>query len=137
MRGLLGLVLFVFSVGAGAVADSYLCVADKATGFKLDKTTKIWRSTNFDVSDNKYIVAKSKFEAFNWDVTTVGEKFPDYLCEDRIIDQVFHCNDISTNFYFSTKTLRFMSVYVGDYVALLGGDGDSTPLIEIGKCSPL
>ena len=62
MRALLGLVFFVVSVAAGAhaQADSYLCVAEKATGFKFDKATKAWEPSTFDVSPHKYIVARPK-----------------------------------------------------------------------------
>ncbi len=39
MRALLGTLLIVFSAAAGAVADSYLCVADQSTGFHFDEST--------------------------------------------------------------------------------------------------
>ena len=36
MRALLGLVLFVFTLAVAAQDKSYYCVADQATGFKLN-----------------------------------------------------------------------------------------------------
>ena len=72
MRALLVLVLLVFSVAAGAQADSYLCVADASTGFYFDKATKVWKQTSFNVSDRKFVVARANVEYAKWFVTKVG-----------------------------------------------------------------
>lgn len=40
--------------------DSYICVADMATGFKYNKARDKWEIANFNVDDSKYIVSKSK-----------------------------------------------------------------------------
>ena len=143
MRALLGLVIIVFSVAAGAVADSYLCIADQATGFKFNKSTKTWKATNFNVSDGKYLVARSKDERYARAVTKVGDKRPIAYCDDDISgdDMNLGCNSPGLfRFRFSPKTMRFSMIYIAGYVGPfgIGGlEGDNTPFIEIGKCSPL
>ncbi len=141
MRILLGLVFIVFSVAAGAQADSYFCVADMATGFSFDKTTKTWKQANFDVSDNKYLFARSKDENYKWDVTKIGDKVPTSFCKNDLggTELLLRCLGIM-DFYFSAKRLRFQVVYTYGYVIpdLLGSkEGDNAPFITIGKCSPL
>ena len=94
MRALLGLVFIVFSVAAGAKADSYLCIADQRTGFIFNKTTKAWKAANFNVSDQKYILARSrKYKAVIWTVTTIGEDSPSFYCNDDIggDDRIVYC----------------------------------------------
>ena len=144
MRALLGLVFIVLSVAAGAQADSYFCVADASTGFAFDKTTKTWESANFDVSDHEYILARSKIEGFAWTVTKVGDKHPTAFCKDDMRGDYAYmrCAFFGTTFRFSSKTRRFMRVRADGYVrsdvwGLGGKEGDNTPLMEIGKCSPL
>jgi hypothetical protein len=48
------------SSGEKEVPDTYLCIADKATGFSYKEKYKKWDSTNFNVSDVKYILTKNK-----------------------------------------------------------------------------
>jgi hypothetical protein len=43
-------------------AQTYLCIADMATGFRFDKPTKAWVVGEFDVTDKKYILTKESDE---------------------------------------------------------------------------
>ena len=141
MRALLGLVFIVFSVGAGAQADSYLCIADQATGFKFNKTTKTWAPATFNVTDDKFVISRSKTEKHVWKMTIVGEKQP-YTCRDQTPeyeDNLF-CDVAFTKFQFSLESLRYMSVHPFGYVdpfTELFKEGGQTPYMQIGKCSPL
>jgi len=142
MRALLGLVFIVFSVGAGAQDKSYLCMADQATGFRFDKTTKKWSAANFNVSNDKYIVARSKDASYTWVVTKVGDDQPLFYCKDDIgeVDQFLLCNLFDPSFHFDVKTLRFTAIRVHGYIVPSGNgrnEGDAEPLMEIGKCAPL
>ena len=142
MRALLGLVFIVFSVAADAVADSYLCMADQATGFRFDKSTKKWSAANFDVSSDKYIVARSKDASYTWVVTKAGDDQPLFYCKDDIgpSDQVLDCNLFDSSFHFDVNTLRFTAIRVQGYIVPSGvgrNEGDAEPLIEIGTCAPL
>ena len=142
MRALLGLVFIVISVATGAVADSYLCMADQATGFKFDKATKTWGPVSFDVSSDKYIVARSKDESYTWVVTKAGDDQPLFYCKDDIgaDDQLLDCNLFDPSFHFDVRTLRFTAIRVQGYIVPSGdgrNEGDAEPLMEIGTCAPL
>ncbi len=142
MRALLGLVLFVFSVTAGAVADSYLCMADQATGFRFDRAKKTWGPASFDVSSDKYNVARSRDASYAWAVTKAGDDQPLFYCKDDIgaDDQFLLCNLFDPSFHFDVRTLRFTAIRVHGYIvpsAVGRNEGDAEPLLEIGKCSPL
>jgi hypothetical protein len=140
MRALLGLVFLVFSVAAGAVADSYLCMADQATGFTFDKATKTWSRTNFNVSNSKYVVARSKDERYTWTVTQVGEETPIAFCKDdiRAHNQFLNCAVNDPSYYFNFKSLRYAATAAVASILITGTDeGPPTPFVEIGKCSPL
>ena len=162
MRALLGTVLIVFSVAAGArdplqpmqpmksatptgrtpaIAqfDSYLCIADQSTGFSFDKTTEQWSATNFNVSENKYIVRRIRIRdpADSIFIDWQGE-IPEIICEERINVRSLMCDESNhADFFFSAKTMRYMKVSSFGYLVPLDQVGDDTPFIEIGKCSPL
>lgn len=127
-----------------AISDvSYLCVADRATGFGYEKSTG-WSNVSFTAS-SKYLVSKSTRKDTTWEVKTVGQRVPFSLCE----------NDFSENGALICKGLpeirmnrisgRFLSVYpIGywsDDMNVKGEtrfrEGANTPFMEIGKCSPL
>ncbi len=142
MRALFGLVFVVFSVGVAAQDTSYLCMADQATGFRFDKTTKKWSAATFDVSSDKYIVARSKDESYTWVVTKVGDDQPLFYCKDNIgaDDQILDCNLFDPSFHFDVRTLRFTAIRVQGYIVPSGhgrNEGDAEPLMEIGTCAPL
>ncbi len=50
------LVVVILAYTSSVEAQSYLCIADKATGFSFNKRKKDWEITRFDVSDDKYIL---------------------------------------------------------------------------------
>ena len=128
----------LFSTGAAAQDEAYLCIADMATGCKFDKTTEKWESVNFNVSDHKYIIARYKLAGYAWTVTKVGDAAPTGFCVDDMheLDQTLSCDTSEPSFHFSKKTLKFVSVsklpYIFGFTVLL-----SRPYIAIGKCSPL
>jgi hypothetical protein len=37
-------------------AQTYLCIADMATGFWFNKSTKKWETAAFDVAEEKYLL---------------------------------------------------------------------------------
>lgn len=46
----------ILSAPTASSSESYLCVADKATGFSYDETTKEWNQTSFK-ADKKYSIS--------------------------------------------------------------------------------
>ena len=59
--------ILVWPLMAGA-QDSYLCVADKDTGFLINNGE--WDSTNF--TPYKYLIRRSKVPAYAWEVIPIG-----------------------------------------------------------------
>ncbi len=135
-------VILVFVCGfvsaSASASEGYLCIADKATGFKLDADRQQWQNVNF-TADRKYVISQRTDKVnkqYTWEVKEVGDSTPSFLCEDFSHD-VLHCEGLSA-FHMNKKKLRYSR---GD---LLGYIYDPNPLvntnmvsIEIGKCSPL
>ncbi|MBA7495965.1 hypothetical protein ES702_06561 [subsurface metagenome] len=126
---------------------SYLCVADLATGFRFDKTRKKWVSTDFSV-DNKYIVSKgSSYSSYRqkkdglWEVKDHGVKLG-HICADDFSRGVFICSSSFEEFRMDRDGLRFIHFYKSGYwgdnnTRNTKYEGDNTPAITIGRCSPL
>jgi hypothetical protein len=119
-------------------------VADMATGFAFDKNRKELHSANFK-ADGKYFVSKPSelipgLDLYLWQVTQVGTIVPESMCENNFNHGVLVCNTGVSLFRMSSRTLRFMLIYQMGYV--IDGteemkEGENTPYMAIGKCSPL
>ena len=102
---LLGSLLFSFSSFA---QTSYLCIADKSTGFSFNKTTGEWNPTVFKTT-NKYLISKSTSKDMAWDVKNVGESVADTFCEKDFNDMgVLRCLGMKT-FYINRKNGRYIA----------------------------
>src|SRR6266581_3355011 len=105
---------FVCSVSAAtylficscALAEQYLCVPDKATGFAYDINSKDWGYTRFK-TDKKYLIAPSKEKEYVYAFTEVGDKSPIAYCEKDV--------------KFNKVDMRFQMISSGGYVG--GGLG--------------
>lgn len=116
-----------------AMAETYLCVASKATGFHFDSKTKNWENTNFNVVDVKYIFEKID-GSWHWRKFNVKGAFP---CKKAILDSVMCVSPdfpIFT-FKFDIKTMRYVYSQIDDYPVDDASFG--TPYIEIGTCSTI
>lgn len=142
----IGLTILTMKVAHAQVVgpETFLCVADKATGFFFDKVKKEWVSTNFRTSA-KYLVTPSNQPDVSWEVKQVGEKWAHATCaRDFNSNGNLICEGFGTEFRFNRNSLRYMNVYLigywsdGNPKSGVGGEeGGNTPSIEIGKCSPL
>ena len=129
-----------------SAGDSYLCVANMATGFAYNKTLDKWDVANFNVDDKKYVVTRSKRENFAWEVKQIGRNIPVSWCKKDINEVgLLHCEGFQY-FKMNINNLRFMSVYMVGYIHynikddngnIMFKEGENTPSMEIGKCSPL
>lgn len=118
----------------GQSVEGFVCVTDMATGFKFDPSTKRWRSVDFAVSDNKYILAR-KGEHWTW--KPLGSSF-EAPCDGGFNEYGFLRCGLAESVSINRKGLRFQSFYGIGYVH--DGTRDSvanTPSIEIGRCSPM
>ena len=151
MNKRLAVVALCAMISAAAAVDepsSYLCAPDMATGFIFDKTTGQWHGANFRATQ-KYVVSRSKTAKSEWEVKEVGSPLPQAFCisNPKWNPQALLCEGPTANFWMDRKNLRYLNVYphgwwdVGQDVGVehLFGvrEGDDTPYIEIGKCTPM
>lgn len=129
-----------------SAVDSYLCVGDLATGFKYNKTRDKWEITKFNVDDSKYVVSRSKLENFVWEIKEIGVSKPSSWCKEDFNEHGhLYCQGLR-HFIMNRENLRFiMADMIGYFFGTLKDEkgkiiikeGDGSPNIEIGKCSPL
>ena len=130
---------FLFSTGP-ALAEGWLCVAEKATGFKLSPGQG-WDYSLFN-ADGKYVITRPErrstlFPDTVWIIFELGQQTPSFYCDQDFIEDQLKCT-FFREFAFNRSALRYTLVQYGDY--LMGEETDpeaATPYLEIGKCSPL
>lgn len=125
-------------------ADGYVCAATHAAGFRFDKAEDQWVSATFR-TDSKYLVRPSRSEdlafirmahTIRWVVVKIGDSRPIGYCEDGFGDNgILSCEGIH-EFVVNSRTLRFEHRFDLGYAISPGEDGDVTPYMEIGTCSP-
>ena len=120
-------------------SETYLCIADKSTGFRFNKQSKTYEPTNFNVSESKYILKNNNN---TWEWTDFGETFS--TCSGSFnTSGVFRC-DLFETIIFNKNNLRYVKTAFFGYTivgAQMGKsvikDGENSPFIEIGKCSSM
>lgn len=126
-------------------ADSYLCVTDLLTGFAFDSDRKAWKRTHFQAQE-KFIISRASNQKYAWTVTVVGESRPHGYCEvDFSKAGILFCKGVYFDIHLNNKSLRFLYVhYIGYWDEGVMKDifpdmkeGDNTPAMGIGKCSPI
>jgi len=118
------------TIGTTLQADNYLCIPDQVTGFYFDGSK--WRRTDF-TTDSKWLIDITDGQA---SVSRIGDNAPTFHTQDCKIyfDISVECSLIG-EFKMGIQEGRYMRTYTGGYT---GGDRtEHTPLIEIGRCSPL
>ncbi len=124
-----------------AAADSYLCVADLTTGFSYDGAKKKWKSADFR-SDKKLVISRGKQKSHTWEAKEVGDSLPGATCEKDFNDAGnLFCSGVF-DLRFNSRSLRFLYVYPIGYWSDgdkpgMSREGDNTPAVAIGKCSPV
>lgn len=122
--------------------DSYVCVADKATGFSFEQSSGQWMPTTFKVDGGKYLLKKG---ATRWTWAKFGDPsfVPPVPCSVPDKAGFVFCQEFE-DIRFNTGSMRYQRYYPFGYVRgttklsmLQGGEGSDTPLIEIGTCSIL
>jgi len=152
-----GFVLAFVLMAQQATAESYLCIADDATGFAFDKNRRTWVHTSFDVSKNRYVVRTpdvsddntykyAGVNKYSYILEEVGgEKIlPLAVCENKK-DQygIIYCNGYVGGYFRVNTTLgryikNYGSGYWNDNVPVAGSvlpEGSDTPILEIGRCN--
>jgi hypothetical protein len=145
----LWLVLLAIAAAPAAyavVADAYLCVADMSAGIRFDKSARKWDSTRFNASE-KLVVSRASGELakkFERVVKEVGSSSPKFWCKDDFNQAGYlYCTGLG-DFRFNHRNGRYISTYMIGYVTdrleqdTVGDqEGENTPALTAGKCSPL
>ena len=137
---LMALSLIIPSV---ASAESWLCIADMSTGFSFNSATRQWSIAKFNIADSRYLIASQEIKDYPYKVTKFGSNSLVAMCKDGLTVGTFlSCNFLGSRFSFNSKTMRYMLSYEIGYINPTPGvndmkEGDDTPFIEIGRCSPL
>ena len=137
--------VLALSIPAQASAKSWLCIADMGTGFKFEKTTKEWRQVTFKVEKSRFIISATPEKQWAYEVKEFGKSspYPDATCKNGFSEYGYlNCTGLFGSFKFNNKNLRYLATYLAGYVEIIPGsknmiEGDDTPSMEIGRCSPL
>ena len=132
-----GLVL----AGLVSAADSYICAADRSTGF-IYKDNE-WQAVNFDVSQNRYLVRKAteddSHSSSPWLYGEFGQSILGGQCDEPFSTGLMICRSAGQDFRVNISKMRYQLYYWVGYI--ISNDTSShrsdTPYIEIGRCSPL
>lgn len=119
--------------------ERYLCIAEQATGFKFDKSTNRWRSTDFQV-EHKFIISSDDSDLYT--IHEFRTKILTFPCE-VYKNGFLTCRISGGQVRFNKKTMRFIHTMVNGYVGagleIIEGfimtEGADTPGIQIGTCS--
>ena len=138
--------VFVNFYSLNVYADTYLCIAEKVTGFIYEETTKNWRSTNFTQKD-KWLIKKTDpndnfVKDFKRVVQQFGNEGNEIYCKEQIDKYGFlYCTGALGTFRFNNKSLRYLYTHVLGYYNTgrpkYPDKGSTTPYIEIGTCSKM
>ncbi|MEO8377895.1 MAG: hypothetical protein ABI579_09515 [Candidatus Sumerlaeota bacterium] len=128
--------------------ESYVCATEFAGGLVFDAGTKKWHGGAFQ-PDAKYVISNSQGDdgeaRTERVVRNAGEKEISYWCEKDFNETGYlFCRNAFGVFRFNKQNLRFMSTYMVGYVTdgiqnsggLENKEGDNTPIIRGGVCSP-
>lgn len=111
-----------------ANAQTYLCVSDKATGFRKESNS-VWTEAHF-ITESKYVL---KWENSYWTWTQTGQKNGSMCLSKR--EDVLSCDTGFSYLVFNKRLMRFIFTRPGGYA--LEALGNDTPFVEIGKCTAL
>lgn len=155
---LVGIVIgFIAFLTYGTVfADQYLCVPEKATGFKYMQKTNSWEQfdfkpvAKFKIHDPK---VDPEYKYFVENIVKSDMFILPYRCKEEFSDKGFlHCEIGGNKFIFNKKSSRFtVSNIALSYahvdveankrefsdIVKLSDAGSAPSLIAIGTCSPI
>ena len=122
-----------------AVADAYICLGEKSTGFIYDKNSNSWETRYFNAGNAKYLVSTEKKtvrlfgrEKALFDNCVAGSA----KTKSGKKTKIFFCGAPDGDLIMSTDALKFTYSGVGfDYAVGEMREGVGTPVLTIGTCT--
>lgn len=135
------------SVKKSVITGSYLCIADKATGFAFDETNNEWVTTTYNVSKHKYLISPisndHRFkDQFSYIVKNFKTGEEEAYCDNEIdFFGDLKCKAYEYELHFNIISNRFIGYQLTGYHDVTKNgyikDGDVSPYMEIGICSKI
>ena len=117
---------------------TYLCVAEKASGFAFVESE--WLPQAFN-TDSKYILKRTSIKPDGerlYSLTNFGRNFPSIEdCKQHPKGNTVRCSNALGSFTFSIESKRFIKSYLIGYLTGDAESGDDTPHLEIGVCTKI
>lgn len=146
------LVILLLAFSESVYADSYLCVPDLSAGFSYNIELKMWESSNSQATDRKYLISPantndlfSKALKFDYEIKELGSTKSFIHCKTvRFVDSNKDSGEVrcrgsynSESFTFNKLNGRYIRASLTGYAVVEDDseEGNSTPFIEIGKCT--
>ena len=138
-----------------ALADQYLCVADKMTGIKYMTGSKSWETTDFKENLKFKILNKDIYPKYKYVILVTShneDPYLPYFCNNDFDNDYLRCEAGANQFIFNRKTNRFTTSIIqlsyvdvkiegdkyvySDQVQLSDSSAKPT-MVAIGRCSLL
>jgi len=145
----LAVLVLVFS--NPALADSFVCVAERANGFVYDQETETWEVSSFSVENRSYLVSPTdennifiKALKYDYEIKDVSSPKPIIHCkavketDSNLETGIILCRgSLGASFNIDKGSGRYVRSQPSGYVTqkASSGTGDG-PYMEIGNCSP-
>ena len=146
-------VLVLTALSIPAESDQFLCISDKATGFRYDVSSRSWHQSRFNPI-LRYVIYPPGKDATRWKsakyiLKVVGTLTPIAYCADADNEtpnqngEIIRCSNFSVELIFNKKNGRFSAAMQGDsYYAdgtniegkTLTDETADTPTLQIGSC---
>jgi hypothetical protein len=95
------------------LANSYLCIADKATGFSYNQATHQWDYARFDVAGKKHLLRR---EGLIWKWADFGDPSPSLeQCDNPNAAGFIFCRGVR-DIRLNLNSLRYQDIYPFGYV---------------------
>lgn len=144
------LAILALAFSQSSYSDSYLCEAERASGFVYNQENKMWQSSKFSIENRKYLVSRTdaddifiKALKYDYEVKEVKSQQPIIHCKAlKLIDSneetgLITCRGpLGESFNFDKRNGRYIRSQPTGYVTMkTGSDSASGPYMEIGNCS--
>lgn len=137
------LLLAAIPLNPAFAQEQYICIGEKATGFKWDESRKSWEIVRFNARGDKFLVqrinpTKILGKTYNFEVREFGRKDVRHRCERfetmTYEHPLINCGGIGFGMWINTETLRYQEVYGLGYIDGKDDTGN-TPSLTIGTCT--